>query len=386
MAINTISATNLPATPNNGRTTCRDSGSKLHVVYSRSDGVTRHIYYKSSADNGVTWVGEVKLTAGVKDYAYASIAVDSFDNLHVSFKNVTNNKLGYVKYTVGVGWGAQHDFLIAVNGIASNAISVGNDDSIFIAYRGSVLTNWWMWVRSEDGGATWTAEQTVNWGPDSYLCINTAPDTYGYIHIIISTDIFTILYWRFNLTTDLIDISATKLSPVANMHYEPDITCTPGGRVIVVWETSTNQIYWTYNDNNGLGTPGFGWLVSVGITTITLGRQYQPSIAAVADNTYSLIWRYVDGGAIYQVWGKEYAGAWGAEAKYTTEALHVNGLRLTGSAYPVTAHFPAHYGYSYAREDGSYVNYDNDSLGPIPPGPPTFGGGINRRDRPYRRF
>jgi len=353
----TISATNSPSTAGYSRGTCRDSTGKLHSVYRRSDGANLHIYYKNSTNNGKTWGGETQISTGVHDYSVACIAVDSFDNLHVAYHNVTDGNLTYRKWTLLGGWGAQQDLVSSVP--AYNAIAVLDDDSILIVYS-TGATNWWYWTRSEDGGATWTAEAGQSPGASNPTNISLAADNYGYGHMVYRYGASAIQYCRFDTGTDVWDTLYTALSGVGL--YGPDIAVDAADNLLVVY--SNGEIYWRTSANQGAL-----WVAEAIIAAWDGNDKTFPGIGCDAAGVYVLVYREVDGSAVGQIWGKTYVGAWGLDAKLTAEVAGVTVPRPTSAAYPATGMFPAGYGYTFFREDGTYVRYDNDSL-------PNIGGAL----------
>ncbi len=87
---------------NNARIIVEDSGGHLYCAYSGNDGGNYNIYIARSTDDGVTWESRwAAITSGSDDNYDPSLAIDSFDTLHVIWRgNISSGEadLLYTKY------------------------------------------------------------------------------------------------------------------------------------------------------------------------------------------------------------------------------------------------------------------------------------------------
>ncbi len=186
-----------------------DSKGYIHMVWSAQRiGLQNDIWYSTSFDNGVTWSNPINVCdeddSSLYFQDYPSIAVDSNDNLYVSFldaratqrKQTGVMQLFMAKSTDhGISWSKNvraDMFATASYGTCESArqkIAVTKNGDVVIAFRSNVANSRDIYLaRSYDGGKTFTEPLKVQNGLWlSVTCPFTGPslslDKFGGAHI-----------------------------------------------------------------------------------------------------------------------------------------------------------------------------------------------------------
>ena len=141
------------------------SGGVVHVVWQDNRDGNYEIYYKRSADGGITWGPDTRLTNNPSYASPPSIAV-SDSILHVVWDDNRDGNIEiYYKRSTdgGISWGPDTRLTFDPNysGNASVAVSGSNVGVVWSDQRDGFLVNEIYWKGSTDGG--------MNWGPDTRL-------------------------------------------------------------------------------------------------------------------------------------------------------------------------------------------------------------------------
>ena len=138
------------------------SGSAVHLVWVDSRDANSEIYYKNSTDGGISWGTDTRLTNDPGRSVYPSVAVSGLD-VHVAWiddHNVTSNFEIYYKHSTdgGVTWGA--DTRLTNDPAASVDPSISVSGSfVHVVWRDlRDMNNEIYYKRSTDGGVTWGAD------------------------------------------------------------------------------------------------------------------------------------------------------------------------------------------------------------------------------------
>jgi hypothetical protein len=160
---------------NNQRALTRSADGTLHCVYGRGG----HIRYSYSLDDGETWVEEQASVSG--DPYTCAMALDSADNIHVVWYDVTLGPLQYRMRTSAGVWGSQEGIPNTDTTQKCPSIAIDSGDNVHIAWfaneneiRYSVkTTSGWQSV-----------PDTISEGPSNYqLCPSIAIDSGDNVHI-----------------------------------------------------------------------------------------------------------------------------------------------------------------------------------------------------------
>jgi hypothetical protein len=148
------------------------SGQVVHLTWQDSRDGNEEIYYKRSTDGGTSWGADLRLTNNPAYSLYPSLSVSGQDVHIVWQENRDGNYEIYYKHSAdaGVSWGA--DTRLTNNSSASFHPCVsGSDAAVYVVWYDYPDGNYEIYCkRSTDSG--------VSWGVDTRLTNNPANSTY----------------------------------------------------------------------------------------------------------------------------------------------------------------------------------------------------------------
>lgn len=160
------SSTNLS---NNNAWCIATQGSNVYVVFGDSRDSNWEIYYKKSADNGLTWSPDVRLTYSVGSSEYPAIAV-SGQTIHVVWmdeRDETYNPQIYYKRSTDGGqtWGDDQRLTFSLTGAGLPSLTVAGND-VFVVWHDHRDGNFEVYFKhSPDNGVTWLADTRLTNNP-----------------------------------------------------------------------------------------------------------------------------------------------------------------------------------------------------------------------------
>jgi hypothetical protein len=168
-----------------------DSSGNPHILWEDSPG-TAEIYYKKSTDGGTTWLKSQRLTWNSGDSYWPAIAVDSSGQLHVVWSDNTigNAEIYYKKSTNGGDAWMTNQRLTWTSGKSIGAdIAVDSSDQLHVVWRDLTPGNYEIYYKkSPDGGSSWGTNQRLTWntGWSEYPMI--AVDSLDNLHVVWDDD------------------------------------------------------------------------------------------------------------------------------------------------------------------------------------------------------
>jgi len=184
------------------------SGSVVHVVWHENRGGNDKIYYKRSTDGGVSWGADTRLTNDPAYSTNASVTV-SGSVVHVVWRDERdgNDEIYYKRSTDGgVSWGADTRLTNDPAGSWSPSLSISGQ-VVHVVWEDARDGNEIYYKRSTDGG--------VSWGADTRLT-NDLADSYGasvtvsgqVVHVVWTDerDFFPEIYYKRDPTGNSIGI------------------------------------------------------------------------------------------------------------------------------------------------------------------------------------
>jgi hypothetical protein len=247
-----------------------DSKGVIHLVYTENASSVAcmgcyHLYYRQSADAGVTWSPAVDISLEQEGVAKPTLLVDSKDQLHVVWEGGLGGGLGQlpdpttVKYAAsydgGVTWTKATAFSVIENPNLKN-ITLGIDrEKRLVAVFWALPYDWLMYSTSEDAGRTWSAPAQIPgvWGAAAVYKSNLdtysmASDSAGNLHLV-----FVGRKTIDSKTVDVLDVvwdGETWSSPTTIAEYEKDVPEWPrvaisqGNQINVVWFVRDEAHIW----------------------------------------------------------------------------------------------------------------------------------------------
>jgi BNR repeat-like domain len=232
-----------------------DSSDYLHLVWNDDTPANLEIYYKKSTDRGVTWSAGKRLTWNSGDSGWPAIAVDSVNNLHVSWMDQTpgNDEIFYKKSTDrGVTWAAATRLTWTSPGLNIYVeMAVDPSDNLHLVWHGRRPTpsQEIYYRKSTDKGTTWMSIQRLTWtsGWSDYPDI--ATDAAGSLHVVWFDDTpgQAEIYYKMSTDGGVTWTAGKRLTSNAGNSNAPALAAESSGNLHVVWMDDTDgnwEIYY----------------------------------------------------------------------------------------------------------------------------------------------
>ncbi|HNS17146.1 MAG TPA: exo-alpha-sialidase [Bacteroidales bacterium] len=234
------------------------SGSTVHIVWSDMRDGNWEIYYKRSVDGGTSWGTDTRLTIDANESVSPSVAVCG-TTLHLVWMDARDlNAEIYYKRSAdaGLGWGADvrltntvtasYNPCIAVTGTTVHVVweeEFSGTDTYEIHY-----------VNSPDAGATWGADTRLTWDDAESLnpCI-AASGANVHVTWYDDRDGNEEIYCKNSADGGQNWGADTRLTSADDTSYRPSV-CTDGQNVHISWvdyRDGNNEIYYKKSSNNG---------------------------------------------------------------------------------------------------------------------------------------
>ena len=163
-----------------------DSNNNIHVIWQDSSPLNYELYYKKSTDGGINWTGGKRLTWNPSYSAEPALAIDSSDTIHTVWED---NSPGYSQIFYkrstdgGATWITKR--LSWTSGDSHHPdLATDSNDHIYVVYRDNGPGNYEIYYRkSTDGGASWTGTQRLTWNPRLSYSPAIAIDSSNNIHL-----------------------------------------------------------------------------------------------------------------------------------------------------------------------------------------------------------
>jgi hypothetical protein len=243
-------------------TIAADSLGNVHVVWNDDTPGNNEIYHKKSTNGGTNW-GTAKRLTWTSGQSFCPVdAVDSSGILHIvwSENTVGTSEIYYGKTADGgVTWTANKR-LTWNSGISWRPdIAVGPFDSLHVAWSDSTPGNAEIYYKkSSDGGVTWLAGKRLTWTSGSSYLPDLTVDSAGNLHLVWSDETpgATEIFYKKSTNDGVTWTSSKRLTWTSGSSWGPDIAVDTSGNLHVVWGDDTPGNYAVYykKSTNGGGT------------------------------------------------------------------------------------------------------------------------------------
>jgi len=268
-------------------------GSWVHVVWQDDTTGQNEIYYKKSTDGGATWSPTQRLTWTSGNSEYPAIAIDSSGYLHAVWDDATTGSYAlYHKMSTDGGntWQANKRLTLNSGGSFCPSLAAGPSNRLHLAWQDYNSGNGEIYyMRSTDGGATWTTSQRLTWNSGSSGYPSIGVGSSNNIHIIWEDDTPGNYEVYYKKSTDGGATWATsqRLSSTSGWSSYPVLAVGPFGNLHVVWGDGTPGNYEIYYRKGSNG--GDSWAASRRLTW-TSGISDNTSIAADSSGNVHVVW------------------------------------------------------------------------------------------------
>jgi hypothetical protein len=165
-----------------------DSSNNIHVVWYDFTPGNPEIYYKKSTDVGVTWSGVKRITWNSAESRDSAVAVDVSNNIHVVWYDGTpgNYEIFYKRSTNGgLSWSGSKRLTWNFGGSFSPGIAVDSSNNIHVTWYDFSPGNYEIFYRrSTNGGIKWEGVKRLIWNSGDSKHSAIAVDSNKNIHVV----------------------------------------------------------------------------------------------------------------------------------------------------------------------------------------------------------
>lgn len=276
-----------------------DSGNNTHIVWmdERDSGyIYYEIYYTKLDSNGDTLVDDKRLTHHLKGVAYPTIAIDSNNNVHITWSDWRdiNPEIYYTKLDDNGGTLIDDKRLTYASAYSFGAtIAVDSDNNVHISWydlRDGGLNYEIYYTKLDNNGNTLVDDKRLTFDPARSCRPKIAIDFNDNVHITWDDDRdgnWEIYYTKLDNNGNTL-VDDTRVTNALENSMSPEIVIGSNDNVHITWDDGRDgntEIYYTKLDNNGNTL-----IDDTRLTTDPATSDY-PSIAIDSDTNVHITWR-----------------------------------------------------------------------------------------------
>jgi len=271
-----------------------DSGDILHVVWSESTTEYSEIYYKGSSDGGSTWTSARRITWTSGNSSFPAVGIDSNDDLHVIWCDQTPGPSDiYYKRSSDGGstWTTSRRITWTSGSSEKSALAVDSSDALHVVWSDYQVGNPEIYyMRSTDGGLTWSVARRMTWTSGNSSRPAIAVDSSDTLHVVWNdwTPTSTEIYYRNSLDGGTTWSPVQRLTWNSGNSYVPAVAVYAPSIIYVVWYDDTPGNFEIHYRLSKLG--GTAWS-PVQRLTWTAGDSHLPVIAMDSAGTAHVFWK-----------------------------------------------------------------------------------------------
>jgi len=277
-----------------------DSNNHIHVVWIDATPLNWEIFYRESTDGGDTWNGAKRLTWNAGNSYYPSVAVNSSSRVNVVWSDNTpgNYEIYYKRSTDGgATWPGTKRLTWNIGGSFHPTIAVNSTNNIHVTWNDDSYdsNNEIYYKRSIDGGATWLKYKRLTQNAGDSRSPVIAMGSSNAIHIVWYDETFIIpeIFYRRSTDGGKTWDSVRRLTWNAGNSEYPVIAVDTSSRIHVAWQDNSpgsNEIYYKRSINGGTTWSKYKRI------TWNSGFSANPAIAVDSSNNIHLVWEDVTPG------------------------------------------------------------------------------------------
>jgi hypothetical protein len=196
------------------------SGSTVHVAWCDSTTGNWKVYYKLSADNGITWGADTQLSSNSFISKYVTLAA-SGSNVHLVWTDIRVSSTGYLYYkrsiNGGISWGAETKLTKNTFSNAYPSLAV-NGSVLHLTFMRLIKSSWEIfYISSSNNGTKWGSDVQLT-NNASYSSVPSIAVSGSNVHIIFRDDRdgnYEIYYKRY--------IGAFNFKPTGITDNDPEL-------------------------------------------------------------------------------------------------------------------------------------------------------------------
>ena len=269
-----------------------DSGKAVHVVWDDDTPGNYEIYYKRSADGGTTWNAAQRLTWTSGGSSNPALAIDSTDTIHLVWADFTPGKSEiYYKRSTNAGstWSGARRLTWTSGYSRCPAVAIDSNKRIHVVWHDDTPGNYEIYyIRSTNGGLTWSAVNRLTWNAGSSSDPIIAIDSENSIHVVWYDETSGNPEVNYKKSSD----GGTTWSSVKRLTFNSGWSQYP---VIAVDSGDTPHLLWHDDPNGNLeiyykrSTDGGTTWTSPQRLTWTSGSSYSPATAIDSTNAIHVV-------------------------------------------------------------------------------------------------
>jgi hypothetical protein len=269
-----------------------DASGHIHLVWDDDTPGRQEIFYRKSIDGGTTWSSTKRLTRLKRHSRFPAVVTDHSDRIHIVWCDLTpgNHEIFYMRSVDG-GTTWTKPRRITWNPGLSNypSIAAGSAGTLHVAWQDDTAGNDEIhYRRSTNGGVSWQPAKRITWNSGASRYPNVAIDSGNDVHMVwadISPGNYEVFYKK-STNGGLSWPMTRRLTWNGGLSMTPVMTTDTGGKLFVVCNDKTPGNYEIlYKHSTDAGN---SWTTKR--MTWNVGNSVMASIAPAAINEIHLVW------------------------------------------------------------------------------------------------
>jgi hypothetical protein len=270
-----------------------DSSNNIHVVWVDITPGNYEIYYKRSTDGGASWSGTKRLTWTSTWNEEPAMAVASSNDIHVvwaDFKSGSYEIFHKKSTDGGATWASSRRLTWTSGRSVSPAIMVDSSNNIHVVCNDNTPSDDEIYFKkSTNGGASWTTKR-LTWNSEDSMNPSITADPSNNIYVVWVNDTPAInyeIYYKKSTNGGVSWPGAKRLSWSPEDSILPDIASDSTGNTHVVWSDYTPGTVGIFHRKSTNG--GITWSVTKNLTKYTFDS-FDPAISVDSNDNIHVVW------------------------------------------------------------------------------------------------